>query len=232
MWNYRNLKAAAASLGALCNCSPQTRAIKMTSQTGLNTTRVCSAVITSSLHHSLGSSVIDSIQKRDIQEWSDSPWWHSCYDAVSLLPSLPLTRPLTRRRCFRAEAGFHLQLTCKTQRPGRDRSKAVLGGVSFTSNSKQVLEQTQNVSSGQGEGSGLCKSLPRRWKWQLETGTSISRHTGSLLQHCQPRQSELAGEAGHPCCLSQSRASLQRSSTCCSPYRFLFRSSPWNDPFF
>lgn len=108
MWNYRNLKAAAASLGALCNSSPQTRAIKMTSQTGLNTTRVCSAVITSSLHHSLGSSVIDSIQKRDIQEWPDSPWWHSCYDAVLLLPSLPPTRPLTRRRCFRAEAGFHL----------------------------------------------------------------------------------------------------------------------------
>lgn len=116
-WNYRNLKAAAASLGALCNSSPQTRVIKMTSQTGLNTTRACSALITSSLHNSLGSSVIDSIQKRDIQQWPDSPWWHSCYDAVSLLASLPPTRPLTRGRCFRTErfqykeqhkAGFHL----------------------------------------------------------------------------------------------------------------------------
>lgn len=35
----------------------------------------------------------------------------------------------------------------------------MLGGVTFTSNGKQVPEQTQHVSSRQGEGSGLCKSL-------------------------------------------------------------------------
>lgn len=168
---------------------PQTQAIKMTSQIGLNTIRV------SALHwlqaHSITPRAVcwlTACETRDAQHWSDPACWHSCYDIASLPPNLSFPtltesgkKPVVQERDFSVSSEeWQVSPTVHFQNIiPEDLQETTLQAkadyATFTSN-MQALEQPRDPSYLHVENaSGLC---PSPGNHHLSRGQAAANPTG------------------------------------------------------